>query len=148
MDLKKKKVIVICLLVFLCVGISIWQSTPSITSEGTLQEQGKRAEQDDKVREKTAKREPATICVYISGAVRNPGLHDIPVGSRGMDAIAQAGGFLENANKDKVNLAKKLKDGNHLNVPFLKSTERRRNKGETTEKRKRRKTQRKAGGVR
>jgi competence protein ComEA len=115
MDLKKKRIIVICLLVFICVAISIWQSRPTYLSEGTRTELETlcHEEQNDE------KRTPAKICVYVSGAVKNPGLHHIAPGSRGKDAIAEAGGFVDNANKDRVNLAKKLKDGNHVNVPFL-----------------------------
>lgn len=111
MDLKKQKVMVICLLVFLCVAISLWQSSPQVIKEEPITWQKK----IDRPKEP-----PVKICVYVSGAILNPGLHQIPLGSRGQDAIALAGGFLPNANKDKVNLARKLKDGHHINVPFLK----------------------------
>ncbi len=124
MDLKKKKILVICLLVFICVAISIWQSKPAVIQEGTLDEQ-KNIEQQAK---ETEKKQSVKICVYISGAVKNPGLHYIPLGSRGKDAVILAGGFLANANKDKVNLAKKLKDGNHLNIPFLREAREKRSK--------------------
>ena len=111
MDLKKKKVIVICFLVVLCVALSLWQSSPQVIKEEPITWQKK----IDR-----PKAQPVKICVYVSGAVRNPGLHQIPLGSRGQDAIALAGGFLPEANKDKVNLARKLKDGHHINVPFAK----------------------------
>ena len=111
MNLKKKKIIVICFLVIICVGISLWRSKPSIVAEDPITWQQKIEPE---------KQQTVNICVYISGAVKNPGLHRIPLGSRGQEAIALAGGLLPNANKDKVNLAKKLKDGMHLNVPSLK----------------------------
>ena len=116
MDLKKKKIVVICFLIVACVGISIWQSKPSVIAEEPITWQQK---------VEPEKKQTVNICVYISGAVKNPGLHRIPLGSRGQDAIALAGGFLPNANKDKVNLAKKLKDGTHLNVPILKERRKR-----------------------
>lgn len=61
------------------------------------------------------------IKIYVSGAVRQPGLYDMPVGSRAWQAVEAAGGLREDANVEKVNLAKKLKDGNQVNVPALKA---------------------------
>lgn len=74
----------------------------------------------------TASEEEAKITVYVSGAVTNPGLHEIAPGSRAVEAIAAAGGMTEEANKDKVNLAKICKDGMQVNVPRLSAKERRR----------------------
>ena len=56
------------------------------------------------------------VKVYVSGAVAKPGLYEIPAGSR---ATAAAGGMTLEANPDKVNLAKLLKDGMQVNVPRL-----------------------------
>lgn len=61
------------------------------------------------------------IKVYVSGAVRQPGLYDLTVGSRAWQAVEAAGGLREDANMEKVNLAKKLKDGNQVNVPAFKA---------------------------
>jgi competence protein ComEA len=60
------------------------------------------------------------ILVHIGGAVRNPGLYKLDANLRTLDAIKIAGGLLDNANLDKVNLAKKLKDGQKIQVPFKK----------------------------
>lgn len=73
-----------------------------------------------------SEKEEAKIMVYVSGAVANPGLHEIAPGSRAVEAIAAAGGMTEEANKDKVNLAKICKDGMQVNVPRLSAKERRR----------------------
>lgn len=59
------------------------------------------------------------VKVYVSGAVAKPGLYEIPTGSRATAAIAAAGGMTLEANPDKVNLAKLLKDGMQVNVPRL-----------------------------
>lgn len=72
-----------------------------------------------------SEKEEAKITVYVSGAVANPGLHEIAPGSRAVEAIAAAGGMTEEANKDKVNLAKICKDGMQVNVPRLNAKERR-----------------------
>ena len=66
----------------------------------------------------TASEEEAKITVYVSGAVANPGLHEIAPGSRAVEAIAAAGGMTEEANKDKVNLAKICKDGMRRKRPI------------------------------
>ena len=60
-----------------------------------------------------------SVKVYVSGAVAKPGLYEIPAGSRATAAIAAAGGMTLEANPDKVNLAKLLKDGMQVNVPRL-----------------------------
>ena len=59
---------------------------------------------------------PAPISVHITGSVVSPGLYDLPVGSRVVDVINAAGGFLPIADKDKVNLAALLKDGAQLDI--------------------------------
>ena len=59
------------------------------------------------------------VKVYVSGAVAKPGLYEIPAWSRATAAIAAAGGMTLEANPDKVNLAKLLKDGMQVNVPRL-----------------------------
>ena len=61
--------------------------------------------------------QPKTIKVYISGAVNFPGTYDIPADSRVEQAIEYAGGLTEEANVERINLAKKLKDGSHINAP-------------------------------
>lgn len=58
--------------------------------------------------------------MYISGAVKNPGLYPIETGTRFQEALEKAGGPTEEADLSKVNLAKKCKDGMQLNVPYKK----------------------------
>lgn len=62
-----------------------------------------------------------TMRVYISGAVLRPGLYDVPSGARADDAIVLAGGMALEADTEKINLALKLKDGMHVNVPYKKA---------------------------
>lgn len=51
--------------------------------------------------------------------MKNPGMYEMPAGSRAQEAIEKAGGMTLNANVNKVNLAKKCKDGMQINVPAL-----------------------------
>jgi competence protein ComEA len=59
----------------------------------------------------------ADLYVHVSGAVRTPGLYVLPAGARVVDAIAAAGGFTEEADRNAVNLARTLDDGEQLPVP-------------------------------
>ncbi len=59
----------------------------------------------------------SVIMVHIKGAVAAPGVYSLPVGSRTEEAVSAAGGFAENADHDRVNLAQKLYDGAELVVP-------------------------------
>ena len=54
--------------------------------------------------------ERGEILVYICGAVKEPGVIGLPEGSRMNDAVLAAGGFLEDAAVNCVNLAAKLQD--------------------------------------
>ena len=60
--------------------------------------------------------EPAPVSVHITGAVVSPGLYDIPEGSRVMDAVTAAGGFLPIADQELINLAAIVDDGSKINI--------------------------------
>lgn len=61
---------------------------------------------------------PGPVTVYITGAVQQPRTtHSLPFGSRAQDAIDAAGGLLESADLDRVNLAQILRDGDQVHVP-------------------------------
>ena len=59
------------------------------------------------------------IVVQISGAVPRPGVYALAQGSRVQDAISAAGGFLAEANKTGINLARALEDGEQLDVLYV-----------------------------
>ncbi|MBN1537811.1 MAG: ComEA family DNA-binding protein [Anaerolineales bacterium] len=60
---------------------------------------------------------PSPLVVQVSGAVAQPGLYRLPVGSRLADAIEAAGGALPDANTLSLNLARLLEDGQAVRVP-------------------------------
>ncbi|MFD4957446.1 helix-hairpin-helix domain-containing protein [Microbacterium sp. NPDC058389] len=64
----------------------------------------------------------ADLYVHVSGAVRTPGLYVLPQGSRVVDAVAAAGGFTDDADRDAVNLARAVSDGEQLPVPRVGET--------------------------
>ena len=57
------------------------------------------------------------IVVDVAGAVRRAGLVRLPSGSRVADAVARAGGFTRGADRDGVNLAAPVSDGQQVVVP-------------------------------
>jgi competence protein ComEA len=57
------------------------------------------------------------ICVYVCGAVLNPGVVQLPPGSRANDAVAMAGGFTYEADDSYVNLAAYVTDGEKIYIP-------------------------------
>lgn len=65
---------------------------------------------------------PPPIMVYVTGEVARRGTqHVLPHGSRVSDAVAAAGGFTSMADKELVNLAGILRDGDQVHVPSIES---------------------------
>jgi len=61
---------------------------------------------------------PAPLSVYVTGAVAQPEqIFSLPAGSRVQDAITAAGGALDDADLEQVNLAALLRDGDQIHVP-------------------------------
>ena len=60
---------------------------------------------------------PAAVAVYVSGAVGAPGVYELPSDARANDALTAAGGASPDADLERVNLAKRVSDGEHIRVP-------------------------------
>ena len=60
---------------------------------------------------------PRPLLIHIAGAVRNPGVFELPRDAIVSDAIDAAGGPKENADLDRVNLAASLEDNQQVYVP-------------------------------
>ena len=58
-----------------------------------------------------------TITVHVAGRVKKPGVYRLACGSRVVDAIQSAGGPASDADLDRLNLAKVLRDGERIEVP-------------------------------
>jgi competence protein ComEA len=61
--------------------------------------------------------DPGAVVVDVVGHVARPGLARLPPGARVADAIAAAGGLAPGAAVTRVNLARRLADGEQLVVP-------------------------------
>ena len=62
------------------------------------------------------------VMVHMTGQVRTPGVVRVKYGSRVSEAVDQAGGFTEDADRDSVNLARLVVDGEQIKVPSLNSS--------------------------
>ena len=70
---------------------------------------------------KSQKEEEADfIYVHVSGAVNNPGVYELSVGSRVFEALELAGGMTEEAQEKSINQAQTLEDGQMIWVPTAK----------------------------
>lgn len=64
-----------------------------------------------------ADKEPDILFVHISGAVKNPGVYELPEGGRLYELVEAAGGFASNAAQDYCNLAQEVSDGCQYRIP-------------------------------
>lgn len=87
-------------------------------------------EQVEEQTEQATKEEVTTmatlIYVYVCGEVKHPDVYALKPDARVNDVVKQAGGFLEKADKNGVNLAQKVSDGEQIYIPKI---------GEQTEQR-------------
>ncbi|RDU23986.1 helix-hairpin-helix domain-containing protein [Anaerosacchariphilus polymeriproducens] len=132
-DSKKFKVfsVILFLLLFFCMGCN---KKENVLFEEEFQEirekQNANTEQEIKdTKEDTEKtndlKEDAKenqqdknqkVCVYVCGAVNNPGVYCLEKGKRIADVIEMAGGLKEEADLDYINLAEILTDAQMIKV--------------------------------
>ena len=112
MDNKKRKLIFLAVLLVSCIATGVvakvgekHQPTQPIPAV---------------VQQVATKKESKLMQIYVSGAVVQPGLYELPAGARALQAVDAGGGLREDADADRVNLARKLKDGSQVNVPVRK----------------------------
>ena len=82
------------------------QATP--TSDGTMAQ--------------TSDSSEGTIQVYVTGAIRRPGVYTLPADARVYQLIQMAGGTLPSANLVALNLAARLSDGQEVYVLSIGET--------------------------
>lgn len=67
--------------------------------------------------------EPVPIMVHVCGSVVNPGVYTLKETDRVIDAVDMAGGFVEDAAEDYLNLAGVVVDGCRVYVPSKEEVE-------------------------
>ncbi len=69
-----------------------------------------------------AKAQRPDIVISVSGAVARPGVLRLPAEARAVHAIEQCGGLTARADREQIELARPLNDGDHLVVAALSPT--------------------------
>ena len=125
--IKEYKIIVICAGLGLVLGgcFLLKPSTQTPAKESNLQAEVTTVSKDS-AREKEEKSQKSEteevveqdlITVDVKGAVKSPGIYDLPVGSRINDAVQKAGGLTDNADSKSINLAQRISDEALVYVP-------------------------------
>ena len=123
--IKEYKIIVICAVLGLAFGGFFLLKPTSQTSvketnlqtEVTTVAKDSSSEKEVNKEEKEESPEQDMITVDVKGAVKSPGIYDLPVGSRINDAVQKAGGLTEQADSKSLNLAQKVSDEALVYVP-------------------------------
>ncbi|MDW7740032.1 MAG: ComEA family DNA-binding protein [Bacillota bacterium] len=63
--------------------------------------------------------EPELITVHLVGAAVNPGVYHLPAGSRVYELLDLSGGFRPEADREALNLARPLLDGEQIYIPLI-----------------------------
>lgn len=135
---KKEKIIVgMIMLIILCFFISKKnvKSNTNINDVETTNEEINI--NSNEILEVKSEDDNSEIYVHICGRVKNPGLIKLDSNSRVIDAVEASGGVFEDADLDKINLAKKLKDEERIYIPKIEeqsSTVNENNKNNSSDK--------------
>lgn len=116
MQAKAKKFIFISALIVGCIITSLISTNDK---EKALPGGSSLQSAQGAVTSKTA--QAKTVRVQVSGAVLEPGIYDVPASCRVEEAITAAGGLTENADSERVNLVRKVRDGMQIRVPVQKA---------------------------
>lgn len=116
--IKEYKIIVICTGLGLLVGgFFLLKPAPQTAVKETNLQAEVAAVSKDSLTEKEEPLEQDLITVDVKGAVKSPGIYDLPVGSRVNDAVQKAGGLTEQVDSKALNLAQKVSDEALVYVP-------------------------------
>ena len=123
--IKEYKIIVICAGLGLALSgfflLKPSSQTPvketNLQTEVSAVSKDSSSEKEVKKEEKDESPEQDLITVDVKGAVKSPGIYDLPVGSRVHDAVQKAGGLTEEADSKSLNLAQKVSDEALVYVP-------------------------------
>lgn len=119
-----KTIVMVCLCSLFFLGcneeeVVFTGNTVTVATEDIVEEEAANLEEDiDELPEGVEEVEQdVIITIHICGAVRNPGVYSLPMGSRIYDGIQAAGGFTEEASEDYINQAMELADGVQVIIP-------------------------------
>lgn len=97
--------------------IPMEQQDSSVISDSDTDE-----EQQTNTPASLASTNPTPVVIYVTGAVKNPGVVELNSNQRLKDAIELVGGFTEDADIGSINLAEFVKDEQHYVVTKIGET--------------------------
>ncbi|MEG0050594.1 MAG: helix-hairpin-helix domain-containing protein [Terrisporobacter sp.] len=126
---KKKKMITFFLILLIPLGILIIKENLG-TEEGIYVLSEEEENQDDISQDNISNENkdnvskdnkenisPEEVTVYISGAVKTPGIVTLKKGDRLANAVEKVGGTTKSADLNKINMAIRLEDEQHYIIP-------------------------------
>lgn len=105
---REQIIIIVIIIIMICgTGVMFWAKQKPVVAQPNVQSV-------EKTKEPVA---PKNVVVHISGAVMQAGVFTLPAGSRVTDALKIAGGPMQGADLNAINLAALLVDGQQIRVP-------------------------------
>lgn len=128
--MKKKRISILILALIICAlllftgcaaEIPEFMDVQSVVDDTDWQEDA--IQQEISAIEEAAEDEKSgPVIVHICGAVVNPGVYELPPGSRIVDAVDKAGGLSVDADESYVNLAAVPNDGEQIFIPTIEES--------------------------
>ncbi len=114
---KRSRIIAIILTLALAIAIFfIWLSPSLLTAAAGSSQQHSIGVSSSANTNSNSPTDSGNIQVYVTGAVKHPGVYTLPADARIFQLLQAAGGTLPNANLIALNLAAKLTDGEEVYV--------------------------------
>ena len=112
-----KKLIILCAVIICVCSFSACSEDEEIIISGD--EQSTEEEMDPSTEASTEGYADHGVYVYVTGAVKYPGVYEVPLDTRVFQVIDKAGGFSEGAEIKSLNLASLVQDGSVIRVPDI-----------------------------
>ena len=114
METNNRKYILLCLIVFVILSVAGLFSCALGGESGNKEEISEIIESDREERN----HKNGSVLVYVTGAVKEPGVYELPRGSHCYEAVQKAGDVLPYADLDAINLAAEVEDESHIYIPI------------------------------
>lgn len=128
-----KKIVLLSICIILLIGYYIYSKNSNMYENYEISYNSEDLQTYEEEKERQTKQEQSennektesteVIIVHITGEVNNWGVIELEKGSRVIDAVNKAGGFTEDADTSKVNLAYVLEDAIKIYIPSKAQSE-------------------------
>ncbi len=115
MEYRNRKYILLCTLIFCVLAVT---GVFYFVFRGNPEEAGASSLVAEINMEDHQGRHENSLLVYVVGAVKEPGVYELPAGSRIYDAVKAAGDVIPYADLEAVNMSEKIEDGTKIHIPL------------------------------